>query len=117
MSFGFDPDLDDDGKQRTKLETPIYRIKLQGVNMEDRRIGRMFGGKEFSPVVFDARKSKTQKKDVVAKVKSNGEEIDITIDNVKHYITYLSLTTHNLDLVDYYNQFHPMPKTYLARHR
>jgi hypothetical protein len=35
----------------------------------------------------------------------------ILADARKNYrklgITYLSLTTHNLDLVDYYNQFHP----------
>lgn len=35
----------------------------------------------------------------------------ILADAKKNYlklgITYLSLTTHNLDLVDYYNQFHP----------
>lgn len=97
--------VDDDGK--VALDTPIYRIKLSA-DEKTRKIGysKKDDKGKFSHVytVFDSKKTQRQYTvqkaadpkntkivSVVAKLKtSNGME-DLTIDNVKKFITYLSL--------------------------
>jgi len=88
-------DNDDDGKKRIPLEHPMYRIKLKADNTQ--KIGYSYNDKYF-PTVFDMKKTAKESAEkgksikVVAKVISKGVARDLTIKNVRHFITYLSLS-------------------------
>jgi hypothetical protein len=89
-------DVDDSGK--VKLPHPIYRFRINAV--DDKRLGWKNSSNDFMPCVFDLKKksklkssdSKAPIKDIPAKVMSKGKLIDLTIQNAKHFITYMSLT-------------------------
>ncbi len=90
---------DDDGK--IPLEHPIFRIKL-GADPETRKIG--FSSEKTGHIyqVFDMKKATAESKNatgstkktkpVVAKIKTTNGFVDLTVTNVKHFITYMSLT-------------------------
>jgi hypothetical protein len=73
------------------LPHALYRLKILA-DYETKKLGyKTKNGHKY--VVFDARKAnKSNKfKPVVAKVKSKGNPTDLTTDNAKHFITYMSL--------------------------
>lgn len=78
------------------LEIPLFRIKLTA-DQQSRKIGQNTkNGHKY--VVFDTRKTtKKNPKPVVAKVKSKGKMVDLTLDNAKYFITYMSLVGGVID--------------------
>jgi hypothetical protein len=81
--------------KRMKLEQPFYRFKL-GANPDNKKIGRKnFQTKKHEYIVYDVR-HKAQGSGTAyqpAKIRTpNGEIVDLTVTNVKNFITYLSST-------------------------
>ncbi len=84
----------DDDKPKIKLENPMFRIKLKA-DPVSKKIGTNFNGK-YTPTVYDMKKTAKESvaagktKKVVAKVIVRGVPRDLTIKNVRHFVTYLS---------------------------
>ena len=83
-----------------KLPHPLYRFKLTA-NDQTKKIGKTnYNTKEHEYIVYDLRKSTKENKfkSVVAKLKdTTGKLIDLTVTNVKTFITYMSLTAGIID--------------------
>ena len=91
------------GKKKVKLNAPMYRIRIK-VDSMSRRLGRVEReSKKFIPCIYDAKKTNQKSKSgnyamVPAQVLTTdtlGRKIlkDIDIQNAKHFLTYLSLTS------------------------
>lgn len=84
---------DEDGK--VPLPVPIFRIPIP-VDPKTNKVGKSYGDKGFSYVVFDGRKKtkETNYANIPARlVNSSKELVDLTADNIKDFLTYLSITT------------------------
>jgi hypothetical protein len=90
-----DENQDEDGKVAID---PIYRIRLEA-DPETKKIGRN-SDRGHQYVVFDMRKSEKEaketgkpKRDVVARVMVKGKPVDLNINNAKHFVSFMSLTS------------------------
>lgn len=90
-----DENQDDDGKVAID---PIYRIRLEA-DPETKKIGRA-SDRGHQYVVFDMRKSEKEaketgkpKRDIVARVMVKGKPVDLNINNAKHFVSFMSLTS------------------------
>ncbi len=88
---------DEDGK--VALPVPLYRLKLPA-DAVTKRIGISATEKtEHQSIVFDMKKGtsrvgadgKSKYTHVVAKIRTSSGYVDLTISNVKNFITYMSL--------------------------
>jgi hypothetical protein len=86
-------DEEDDDNDKISLEHPIFRIRIKS-DTKTRKLGYRSDGKSHQYVVFDSNKVNKEKgtKYVPAKLKQNGKLVDLTLDNVGSFITYMSLT-------------------------
>lgn len=89
---------DEEGK--IALPHPIFRIKVPA-DPETKKIGFNSEKTGHIYVVFDMKKAskeaktvdgKRKNKPVVAKIKTSKGYVDLTVNNAKHFITYMSLT-------------------------
>ena len=88
--------------KKLPLPRALYRIKIPA-NTTTKKLGRVnFQTKKHEFIVFDARKSTAENKfkPVVAKLKSDGKLVDLTVSNAKHFITYMSLSGGRIDFHD-----------------
>jgi hypothetical protein len=80
--------------KKIALANPIYRIKING-DKDTKRIGRInYKTKKVEYTVFDVRKPSKEsgKKYMPAKLKDgSGKLVDLTVSNIKHFLTYMSL--------------------------
>lgn len=83
-----------------KLQNPIARIKLNA-NKDTKRIGRdNFTTKKHEDIVFDLSKESTDPKkkfDVAKLMDSKGKLVNLTVTNIKHFITRMSLIAGVID--------------------
>lgn len=95
---GDDEEGDDEGK--IALPHPIFRVKVPA-DPETKKLGFNSEKTGHIYVVFDMKKAskeaktvdgKKKNKPVVAKIKTSKGYVDLTINNAKHFITYMSLT-------------------------
>lgn len=95
---GDDEEGDEDGK--IALPHPIFRIKVPA-DPETKKLGFSSEKTGHVYVVFDMKKAskeaktvdgKKKNKPVVAKIKTSKGYVDLTVNNAKHFITYMSLT-------------------------
>lgn len=93
-----DEGVDEDGKVPMD---PIYRIHLKA-DPETKKLG-FNSDRGFQYVVFDMRKSEKEakdtgkpKRDIVARVMVKGKPTDLNINNAKHFVSFMSLTSGNI---------------------
>lgn len=95
---GDDEEGDEEGK--IALPHPIFRIKVPA-DPETKKLGFNSEKTGHIYVVFDMKKAskeaktvdgKKKNKPVVAKIKTSKGYVDLTVNNAKHFITYMSLT-------------------------
>jgi hypothetical protein len=96
-----DDDKEDEHSNKIALPTPLYRLKLKAVK-ETKKIGYETE-KGHVYTVFDMQKTNKEHKagnnvKVPAKIKSNGQMIDLDVFNAKRFITYMSLTAGILSM-------------------
>ena len=96
-----DDDKEDEHSNKVALPTPLYRLKLKAVK-ETKKIGYETE-KGHVYTVFDMQKTNKEHKagnnvKVPAKIKSNGQMIDLDVFNAKRFITYMSLTAGILSM-------------------
>ena len=95
---GDDEEGDEEGK--IALPHPIFRIKVPA-DPETKKLGFNSEKTGHIYVVFDMKKAskeaktvdgKKKNKPVVAEIKTSKGYVDLTVNNAKHFITYMSLT-------------------------
>ena len=92
---------ENENANKIALPTPLYRMKLKAVP-ETKKIGYATD-KGHVYTVFDMQKTNKEHKagnnvKVPAKIKSNGKMVDLDVFNVKHFITFMSLTAGILSM-------------------
>lgn len=88
-------ETENEDSHKVALPKPIYRLKLKA-DMDTKKIGYTTD-KGHVYTVFDMQKTNKEHKagnnvKIPAKIKSNGQMVDLDVFNAKHFITYMSLT-------------------------